>query len=65
MADFTKALIEEFFDREFGGFVRSDTNVNGARDGEIGWRIQSKIDGGFDERFDGWRMSFFSFLWAL
>ena len=60
MADFTKALIEDFFDREFGGnggFVRSDKSVNGARDGDIGWRIQSKIDGGLNNRFDGWRIS--------
>ena len=28
-----------------GGFDRSDKSVDGARDGEIGWRIQSKIDG--------------------
>ena len=38
-------LVEDFD----GGFDRSDKSVDGARNGEIGWRIQSKIDWGFDE----------------
>ena len=34
-------LVEDFD----GGFDRSDKSVDGARDGEIGWRTQCKIDG--------------------
>ena len=40
-----------------GGFDRSDKSVDEARNGEIGWRIQSKIDGDLMKRFDGWRIS--------
>ena len=56
MADFTKDLIEDLFDRELvgtfliGDLTASDISVDGARNGEIGWWIQSKVDGEFDDR---------------
>ena len=54
MADFTKELIEDLFDREFDGrvwmgeLIESDISFDGARDGEIGWWMQSKVNRGFD-----------------
>ena len=56
MADLTKDLIEDLFDREFDGtfwmedLTASDISVDGARNGEIGWWIQSKVNGEFDDR---------------
>ena len=58
MADFTKALIEDssienlMEDLLMVDLTEVMKSVDGARDGEIGWRNQSKIVRGFDKRFD-------------
>ena len=63
MADFTKALIEDssienlMEDLLMVDLTEVMKSVDGARDGEIGWRNQSKIVRGFDKIFDGWRIS--------
>ena len=54
MADFTKALIEDssienlMEDLLMVDLTEVMKSVDGARDGEIGWRNQSKIVRGFD-----------------